>query len=119
MNFHQGLEYQRGRGIGSLFTGLFRSLFPIAKNIGKRVLQSDYVKNLTSKTLDAGKTMLKNVAADVLTGKKVSDSTREQLNNAKKKIGDPLRGSGCRKRKQLTFNNPKNKKKIKFYNLLE
>jgi|APCry1669192010_1035390.scaffolds.fasta_scaffold84739_2 hypothetical protein len=117
MNFHQGLEYQRGRGIGSLFTGLFRTLFPIAKTIGKRVLQSDFVKNVSSQALDAGKSMIKNIAADALTGKNIAESASEHLESAKKKIGETIRGSG-RKRKHLT-RKTRIVKTQKIYNLLE
>lgn len=31
----QGLPYQRGNGLGSLFKGLFRMILPVAKNVGK------------------------------------------------------------------------------------
>lgn len=127
MFYHQGIEYQRGRGIGSLFTGLFRTLFPIAKSIGKRFIGSDFVKDISSTALDAGKSMVKNIAADVLTGKKFKDSANDQLDAAKKQIGEAIRGKGrTRKRKQCCISNRKRTSK-KFrkilhhhnYNLLE
>lgn len=108
MRFHQGAQLQRGRGLGSIFAGLLRSFFPIAKaglNAGKRVLQSEYAKNLASKTLDIGKTLAKNVAANVLSGESLSNSASNELETAKKKLGEAIRGSG-RKRKA-------NHKKIK------
>ena len=33
----QGLRYQRGAGLGSIFRGLFRFLLPVAKSAGKAV----------------------------------------------------------------------------------
>jgi hypothetical protein len=122
MRFHQGVDLQRGRGFGSLFTGLIRSFMPIAKaglNAGKRVLQSDYFKNLSSKALDVGKDMVKNIASDVLAGQSFKNSASNEINQAKKKIGEAIKGSGrgCRKRKcKVSF--IKGRKKLKF-NLLE
>lgn len=125
MRFHQGVELQRGRGFGALFSGLMKSLIPIAKvglRAGKRVLQSDFAKNLSSKALDVGKDMVKNIAADVLSGESFSNSASNEVNIAKKKIGEAIRGSGKRRRKRTRRNNSlpmlKGRKKLKF-NLLE
>lgn len=124
MYYHQGVDFQRGRGFGSLFSGLFRSLVPIAKagaNLGKRVLRSDFVKNLSSQALDVGKDMVKNIAADVLSGKNFSEAADQELNVAKKKVGEAIRGSG-RKRKINTPNNhmlKSHKKRLQTFNLLE
>jgi len=120
MRFHQGAELQRGRGFGSLFSGLFRSFMPIAKvgiNAGKRILQSDYMKSLGSKALDVGKDMVKNIAANVIAGDSISNAASNEMNIAKKKIGEAIRGSGSRKRKRkLTM--IKGIKRLK-YNLLD
>lgn len=122
MRFHQGVELQRGRGFGSLFSGLIRSFIPIAKaglNAGKRVLQSDFARNLSSKALDVGKDMVKNIAADVISGESFSKSISGQADIAKKKISEAIRGSGKRKRKKINhLPMLKGRKKLKF-NLLE
>ncbi len=129
MRFHQGAELQRGRGFGALFSGLMRSLMPIAKvglRAGKRVLQSDFAKNLGSKALDVGKDMVKNIAADVLSGESFSNSAANEVNTAKKRIGEAIRGSGKKKRKRsannkqplLMLKGKRGRKKLKF-NLLE
>jgi len=120
MRFHQGTELQRGRGLGAILGGLFRSFLPIARvglNAGKRVLQSDYVKNLASKTLDIGKDLAKNVAANIISGSSVSN--KEELDTAKKKLSEAVRGSG-RKRKFKSKKCKKNKCfNNKKFNLLE
>jgi hypothetical protein len=121
MRFHQGIELQRGRGFGSILAALFRSFMPIAKagiNAGKRVLQSDYVRNLSAKSLDVGKEMLKNIATDVLEGQTLKNSAKAEINKAKKKISEVIKGSGkdCKKRKcKVSMLN--GRKKLKF-NLL-
>jgi|694.fasta_scaffold18803_3 hypothetical protein len=124
MRFHQGSELQRGRGFGALFSGLMRSFIPIAKaglKAGKRVLQSDFAKSLGSKALDVGKDMVKNIAADVLAGESFSNAASNEVDVAKKKISEAIRGSGrrsrCRKRKR-TRTSIKGRKRLRF-NLLE
>lgn len=121
MYFHQGAEFQRGRGFGSLFSGLFRSLVPIAKagaNLGKRVLKSDFVKSLSSQALDVGKDMVKNIAADVLSGRNFAESAEQELNSAKKKVGEAIRGGG-RKRKRKHLMSNQHKKMLHHFNLLD
>ena len=56
-----GLRYQRGAGFGQVFSGLFRSILPLARRAGQAI----------------GKTALKtglNVAADTLDGEPLLDS---------------------------------------------
>ena len=126
MNYHSGLRYQRGRGLGSLFSGLFKGFAPLARlgfSAGKKLLSSDLVKNVTSSALESGKPALKNITADLLEGKDVSQTAREELANAKKKLAGTLRGSGKhRKRKYQQKQKPKRKttkrQKLK-YNLLD
>ena len=40
MNVFQGARGQRGHGIGSVLSGLFRSALPMIKNFGKQALQT-------------------------------------------------------------------------------
>jgi hypothetical protein len=118
---HQGIELQRGRGFGSLFSGLFRSLIPIAKaglNAGKRVLQSDYARNLGSRALDVGKEMVKNIASDVLAGQAFKPTATNEINEAKKKISEAIKGSGRSRKRKPKLSIIKGRKKLKF-NLLE
>ena len=37
MNYHSGLRWQRGSGIGSLFSGIFRGLMPVARSAVKTI----------------------------------------------------------------------------------
>ena len=91
MNFHSGLRYQRGRGFGSLFSGLLRGFAPLARlgfSAGKKLLSSDLVKNVTSSALDSGKQALKNITADLLEGKDIAQTAKQELFDAKKKIAE-------------------------------
>ena len=126
MNFHSGLRYQKGRGFGSLFSGLLRGFAPLARlgfSAGKKLLSSDLVKNVTSSALDSGKQALKNITADLLEGKDIAQTAKQELFDAKKKIAGTLRGSGkiqTRKRKKPANlkNRSTKKQKLKF-NLLD
>lgn len=121
MNYHIGARYQRGRGIGSLFSGLIRGFAPIARmglNFGKRVITSDLAKSVAGQALDTGKKMALNLAADILDGRNVKESAQEQLNEAKKNIATTLRGGGCRKRRKKQPNRLTKKQRLT-YNLLD
>jgi len=103
MLLHTGDRYQTGRGLGSIFSGLFRSLKPIVSmglRAGKRILTSDLAKQVGSTALDIGKSTLKNVAADLIEGKDTHDSLNKGLETAKSTIADQIRGSGRRRRKR-------------------
>lgn len=123
MNFHSGIRIQRGRGIGSVFAGLFRSFIPIAKKgieIGKKIINSSIVKNIASTALDSGKKAAVNVAADFLEGKNYKKTAQEELEEAKNKIASTIRGRGKnRKRKRGALKKlPKSKIRRKNYYLL-
>lgn len=121
MNFHVGARMQRGRGIGSLFSGLFKSFTPLAQmglSFGKKLVTSDLAKSIAGTALDTGKKIALGAAADLLEGKNVKDSAQAQLNEAKKSIATTLRGGGCKKRKKKRSNLPIKKQKLS-YNLLE
>ena len=118
MNFHTGLRYQRGRGLGSLFAGLFKGFAPLARlgfSAGKKLLSSDIVKNVASTAAESGKKALKNLAADILEGKDISSTAKEELLDARKQIANKLRGSG-KKRKRKNTIQPKAKSKTKIQN---
>jgi hypothetical protein len=124
MNYHSGLRFQRGRGLGALFGGLLRGFAPIARlglNAGKRFFQSDMAKNIGSTLMDTGKKVVTNLAADLLEGRNVSENAQEELNEARKKIASTIRGSGSRKRRKKSCQKRicGSKKRKGAFNLLE
>ena len=89
MNYHSGLRWQRGSGIGSLFSGIFRSLMPVArsavKTIGK-VARSAPIRS-------AGKAMKKEAtkaavetALEALEGQPVGRKAKQRLKSATRGI---------------------------------
>lgn len=125
MNFHAGARYQRGRGLGSIFSGLFRGFMPalnMGLEVGKKFLQTDIGKNISGAIAETGRSAIKNITADLLEGKNPATSAQEELTNARKKIASTLRGSGTkRKRKscQKSVCTANKRQKNKKYNLLD
>ena len=105
LNFHEGVRFQRGRGIGSILSGLWRFLRPMASmgiSAGKKIMSSDLAHKLGDTALDIGKSAAKNIAVDLLEGKAFKETAKEQINDAKKSIAATLKGSGKkRKRKNI------------------
>jgi len=103
MLLHTGQRFQTGRGIGSFFSGVFRSLKPLASmglKAAKNVLTSDVAKQIGSTALDIGTSTLKNVAADIIEGKNPEQSFNKGLEEAKSDISNRIRGSGKKRKKK-------------------
>lgn len=103
MLLHRGDRYQAGRGIGSLFSGLFRGLKPLVSmglKGAKKILTSDIAKQVGSTALDIGKSTLKNVVADVIEGTDPNQSLNKGLESAKSTIASQIRGSGKKRRRK-------------------
>lgn len=116
---HRGDRFQHGRGFGGFFSGLFRSLKPLFSmglSAGKKLITSDVAKSLGRSALDIGKETAKQVAVDVLTGKNVKESVDKELEVAKQKLAEKIRGSGSRRRKKASHHQLN--KKIR-YSLLD
>lgn len=92
--FYQGVSLQKGYGIGGFFAKLFRSALPFlksgAKTVGKEVLRTGSL-----------------IASDVLSGEKLSSSTKARAKEAGKTLArkaikrtDEMIGHGRFKRKR-------------------
>lgn len=111
---HRGDRFQTGRGFGGFFSGLFRTLKPLFSmglSAGKKLITSDAAKSFGRSALDIGKESAKQLAVDVLTGKNVKESLDKELDNAKQKIAQKIRGSGSRKRKRINNYNQNHNKR--------
>jgi hypothetical protein len=78
-------------------------------SVGKKVLTSDAAKSIGRTAIDIGKEAAKNVAVDVLSGNNVQESLDKELQTAKSKIAEKIKGSG-RKRKKRTTHHIANKR---------
>jgi hypothetical protein len=120
MLIHRGDRYQKGRGIGALFSGFFRSLQPILSRgliAGRKFLESGVGQTLKKTAIEMGKDAAKNIASDILKGENLKESLNRELDSAKTKIAEKIKGGG-RKRKKSSISHSRPIKKIKF-NLLD
>ena len=103
-----GTRMQRGHGIGNIFSGLFRSIFPMLKRvepvIGKKALQTGI-----------------DIVSDVAAGQSLKESAKSRVSDAMKEgissfipMGNAQSGSGYRrKRKRSKKSKISRKKKSK------
>lgn len=110
INGFQGMAFQRGNGLGSFLGRLFRSIFPVAKQIGKKVGRS-----IGKEALGMGA----NVIGDLAKGRNIKASLKEHGLNATSnlinKAGNSFKNqSGGRigKRKVVSKAVPVKKRKI-------
>ena len=80
----QGIQYQRGHGLGSFFARLFRSILPVAKRVGKSAL-----KTVGKEALAMGA----NVAGDLARGKDFAVAMEEHGRESAGKLFDKASAS--------------------------
>lgn len=83
LSYHFGDPYQKGQGIGSFFSGLFKKLIPMAASF--------FQSPTGQKIKDVAVSTVSNIATDVFKGKNIKNSAKENLINAKDKIGEALK----------------------------
>ncbi len=97
-----GARFQKGHGLGSILSGLFRRVLPFLRANGR---------NFANNLIDTGV----NVARDVFdNGKKLGDSLKERVPEGIKRTVQDLNfqsGSGLAKRRRLTVKKAKKKAK--------
>lgn len=107
MIYHKGREIQRGRGLGSFLSGLWRAFLPSAKSGLKQSLKatSKILKSPTVKKI--GKTALKeltnsavSVSADAIEGKKINKKViKDRLKSARENIAKSVRDTMAKNKK--------------------
>ena len=82
MNFHRGASIQQGAGLGSMFSGLFRTLIPAAVRTLGKVAKSDVGKYAKMQATRAAV----DSALEALEGKPVGAAAKRRLKTATKNI---------------------------------
>ena len=81
--YHYGHPYQRGQGLGNLFSGFLKRLIPLSRT---------FFKSKPGKILkDVALNTASHFAQDVLSGKNVKSSAKENLSEAKTNLGQLLK----------------------------
>lgn len=104
--YFQGLPYQRGYGIGSLFASLYRYLLPIGKEVGKAIGKEG---------LQTTARVLSNVVEGVNPKNAIQVETKEGLRKLLKQGSEKLQKGQGRKK---TIKAKKPTKKTKTYTRL-
>lgn len=78
----QGIQYQRGSGLGSLFGRLFRFILPVAKRFGKSAL-----KTVGKEAANAGA----HILGDVVQGQNIKQSLKQ---HGRKAAGNLINKAG-------------------------
>ena len=89
MRYHRGPPIQQGAGLGSIFSGLWRSLVPVAKGAVKtigKIVKSPAAKSAGRFIRDQVKEAAVNTALDTLEGKSFGASAKNRLKTASKNI---------------------------------
>jgi hypothetical protein len=81
---------QRGRGIGSTLSAMFKGVIPAAQMMGKQVLASPLTKTVLKAAKRSARDAGLQLATDVLQGKRVKESLKENVSTAKKAVKKSL-----------------------------
>lgn len=99
-----------GEGLGSMFGSIFRRIMPAMTGIAKKVASSKALKEVGKQVLDSGVNALANTAANAIAGDKTAgEAAADELQNARKEIGDAIRSANA-KRNDVTPTKRKKKK---------
>ena len=89
MRYHRGPAVQQGVGLGSIFSGLIRTLAPMAKSAVKsigRMIKSDCAKSVGRYLKKEATRAAIDTALEALDGKPVGKAAKNRLKTATKNI---------------------------------
>ena len=89
MRYHRGPPIQHGAGLGSIFSGLWRTLARVAKGAVKtigKIAKSPTAKSAGRFIKNQVKEAAVNTALDALEGKSIGSSAKNRLKTASKNI---------------------------------
>ena len=116
-NYFRGNVYQKGYGLGGTFRRFFKWVIPLIKTHAVPKIESGF-KSVGREFL----TSAANIATDVVNGRDLKESARENVNNSintvKNRIENSLIGSG-KKRKAKSQKSIKANKKFKKFVILK
>ena len=112
-NYFRGNVYQQGKGLGKMFSNLFKWVVPLIKTHAIPKIEMG-LKSVGREFLSSAA----NIATDVVNGRDLKESARENvnnsLNNVKGNIERSLEGSGKKRKTSFQKAIKANKKFKKF-----
>ena len=112
MRYHRGPPIQHGAGLGSIFSGVWRSLVPVAKGAVKtigKIVKSPTAKSAGRFIKNQVKEAAVNTALDALEGKSIGSSAKNRLKTASKNILHATQYAGESRKRAA----PNRKRKVK------
>ena len=101
--YHRGVLIQKGRGIGGVFSSLFRSLLPIGKAVIKStpsIIRSTAKSPIGRKLRRSAKKVPLNTAKNLIETGDINKTLQKSVNDSKKEVANALKSSkDSRKRK--------------------
>ena len=117
--YHRGVLIQRGRGIGGVFSSLFRSLLPIGKAVIKStpsIIRSTAKSPIGRKLRRSAKKVALNTAKNLIETGDINKTLQKSVNDSKKEVENALKSSkDSRKRKFSSLSRCKTRK----YNFMQ
>ena len=112
--YHRGVLIQRGRGIGGVFSSLFRSLLPIGKAVIKStpsIIRSTAKSPIGRKLRSSAKKVALNTAKNLIETGDINKTLQKSVNDSKKEVENALKSSkDSRKRKLSSLSRCKTRK---------
>jgi len=112
--YHRGVLFQKGRGIGGIFSSLLRTLVPIGKTIIKSapsIIKSTAKSPIGRKLRKSAKKVALNTAKNLIKSGDVNKTFHKTIEESKREVEDVFRGSkGPKKRKLNNLSHCKSNK---------
>ena len=112
--YHKGVLLQKGRGIGGVFSSLFRTLLPIGRAVLKsspKIIKSTTKSPLGKKLRKSVQKVALNTAKNLMESGDINKTIKKSIEDSKKEVSNALKTSkGSRKRKQNIQSHCKPKK---------
>ena len=102
--YHRGVLFQKGRGIGGIFSSLLRTLLPIGKTIIKSapsIIKSTSKSPIGRKLRKSAKRVALNTAKNLIKSGDVNKTFKKSIEESKREVEDVLGGSKRSKNRKL------------------
>ena len=114
--YHRGVILQRGRGIGGVFSSLFRTLLPIGKAVIKstpKVINRMAKSNIGKQLKKSAKRIAIDTTKDLIRTRDINKAINKTVHDSKKEINNVLSASKTQRKRKS--NNIKNCKAGKYH----
>ena len=88
---HRGPFIQRGRGIGSTLSAVFKDVVPVVKVMGQKIADSPITQQVVKTAKRSAREAGLNIATDVLEGRDFEESLSQNVSTAKRAVKDSLK----------------------------